>query len=198
MINKPWVPFPDFKEHLTFSPPSIHIIPDVEARRAEFAGKLAITSLIAMGDLETPVVQRHRIASYLASLSARTSYRRKIILSVLDMPHDTLPEIVRDAHAPLVKAAHSYWLVAQIANVLALMPPYKTLLGRAIEQFFASSGSDVEYVAPPWRSARLGAAMSKKYKHREAFLTKLWDNRFPIWMRTTHRVEKPKNQDFQA
>jgi hypothetical protein len=193
MINKPWVPFPDFEEHLAISHPTINIIPEIEARRAEFAGKLAVTALIAMGDPETPAVERHRMASYLASLSARVSYRRRILLSVLDMPLESLPAAVRGSREPLIKASHDYWLVTQIANVLVLMPSYETVLGWAIDQFLSASRSDVEYTAPPWRSARLGAAMSRKYKHREAFLAKLWGNRFPTWMRAMHRSDKPKN-----
>ena len=186
MINQPWVPFPDYEDHVTVTQPLFNISPEMEEKRAMFSQRVALSLLLGIGDAKVPGVDRSRMALHLAKLSARVMCRRAIIVSVLDGDHKALPDDMRDH---LETAVHMYWIVAQMANILSVIPQHKAMLNWAIHITATPLPVTKDgHIRLPWRSNRLADAMFKHYRSREAFLIKLWDSRFPIWMRISSKV----------
>ena len=194
MINKPWVPFPDYEDHVTVSQPLFTISPEVEVRRAEFAQKIALSLLLGLSDVTTSPTDRGKMALHLAKLSARVLCRRKVITTVLDSEPDEIPD---ELLGYLEVAVHSYWIVAQMANLLIQIPQHKDVLAWTISQAIAplpvTEGGRIRL---PWRSDRLADAMYKHYRTREAFMVKLWDSRFPVWMQITSKLATNQKTGF--
>jgi len=198
-ITKPWIPFDDYQDHVTLAIPVMNIRPDLEQKRAHFAENQGLGLLLAIGDNDTNASDRARCAISLAKLSAKVLCRRYILQGVLDggMP---IPEDIRHQ---IEHATHLYWLVAKMANLLNLMPPLEKALAWAVHEARAIPRlSEKKRICSPWRSEKLTDAMAVRYSAREIFAFKLWDMRFPVWMKTTgaldvHALDQ-KTPDDQA
>lgn len=199
---RPWIPFPDYRDHLIIAQRLASINPDIEVKRAHFSQTLAFSLLLSLGDPNIERTEKLRAALHLAQLSARVLLRRNILESIIDPG-----TMLRDEDIErLEQAVQVYWIVAQTANTMRLMPDFNPVLQWVIAQAVIKPHvTDDNRFYPPYRSKRLATAMQKRYGAREMFLTKLWDSRFPGWMHspaTHHRLDKgdetAKTEEDQA
>lgn len=191
-IKEPWVPFEDFKEHVTITLPVMNIHPTVEYNRAMFAENQALGMLLAISEKSLSSTEQMRCAVCLAKLSAKVLVRRNLILGVIEGEVPIPKEVVEQ----LEKASYMYWIIAQMANLLDLMPTLKAALEWAVtEANKPPRVSEKKAICSPWRSPELTDAMRKHYAAREMFSFKLWEARFPNWMKSGVVINKEPKKD---
>lgn len=179
-VNKPWLPFDDFQKHLSISVQLMNISPETELSKAAFAEAHGLGLLFALGDPDTRASDRIRIAVCLAKLSAKVVHRRGILLGILSSKSGIPDEIV----ANIDRATQLYWAVAKMANILHLIPQVKPALAWAISNSHPEPRvSEKKRICPPWRSEKLTDKMHEHYPAREVVSLKIWESRFPNWMK---------------
>jgi len=196
-VDKPWIPFDDFLDHVNISLPVMNIAPEVEYRRAGFAEAQGLSLLLAIGDHGCSASDRARCAVGLAKLSAKVVHRKTVLQSILN---GGIP-IQGELRESIEKAIHLYWVVAKMANLLHMIRGTENALAWAVRNSRAEPKlSEKKRICPPWRSSRLTDKMSDRYRAREVFALKLWEMRFPVWMKIHGNLQlmgggDPKNPD---
>lgn len=180
-VTKPWIRFDDYIDHLSISVQLMNISPETELQRALFAEAQGMGLLLALGDNETRPEDRIRCAVSLAKLSAKVVYRRDVLRSVIA----ALPNVADEIRESIDKAIRLYWMVAKMANILNLIPQVRDTLAWAVKNSGpAPRRSEKNRVCLPWRSEKLADKMMDRYLTREVLILKIWESRFPNWMKT--------------